>query len=1113
MHRSKGESPPSGGSTGFSRWGFDLAWCLILLGLGWWLRGTAASAFVTWDEPAWVYRSAAFLTALRRGDWALTLQTGHPGVLTMWSGALSLAWHEKVTGLVTPAQLEAIAGVPWHPHDVSLLRQLDALLPLAKGGAILLQNVLLVGLYLLMRRVMGRSVACAASAFLLSDPFYLALARVLHLDALTSALMLASFLAALIYLREGKRHTFLLAGFLMGLALLSKTYALLVAPCLGGVWLARLRARRDRSSPSARWPISAWLGDGLLALLVAAGTYAALWPAVWASPLEALRAVFGLSLQYASEDPAATTAFFHGHVVEHLGPTFYAVAVWFRSTPLTLLGTALAIVSIVLPDHLAPPRHERATIGALLGYAVLYLALIGLGLKKFDRYALPALLAIDVAAALGWCWVAREICAPFRRSALGANDTVFAAWAIQGVLLLGPLYPAHYLAYYNPLAGGLPQAIQTLPVGWGEGIEKAAQVLASRPDASSTTVATWAVAGLAATYPGLIVPLTAEALPQADLVLLYIADTQALSPEAQHFWGRREPLWVGTVGGQGYVWLYENDYGREILSILEESAHPGDLAVSNLPSRLARQDRSAASWLIPPETDEASLAAALNEAYQASASSSGAPEQVFFVSLDAETARSEILRRLFAENGLLIRDVPFEYGTLRVYHLLSAPSFQTPPIQQPMQAQIGQDLVLEGYGLARQEILYRQELGLSLSWRALRPSDEDLHLSLQIVDEAGNVWGQRDFPLRDASGRGTASWEGGERAFTHESIPLDAGAPPGEYAVRLRVYALRDLQPLPILSAPGSKPTMALILAPCRVLRAKVPPSPEELPAVARTRLALGDRLEILGYTLGREAFQSGEEVPLTLFMRALRAEKEPYLIAFSLLDQGQTREIWRGVPIERYPTTEWAEGEVLRYPYRLRIPPDMPSGAYTLAISLSDAQTGAPLMGEPVPLVGVTVTYRERLWQAPPMRHSQRAELGGAIALLGYDLETAEAHAGGTVHLTLYWQSLQTVAEDYHVFTHLVDASGQIYGQRDGTPARGERPTSGWIAGEVIVDEYEIPIRAEAPAGVYRLLVGMYSPTSGERLRVVTFSTGQPIEEAERRIALEAPLVIGPRP
>ncbi len=1097
-------------SAGFNRWGVDLLWCLFLFGLGWWLRGVASSAFVTWDEPAWTYRAVAFLMALRRGDWAGTLQVGHPGVLTMWSGALSLAWHQKITGLVTQAQLEAVAAVPWQTHDVALLRQLGVLLPLAKGGAILLQNLLLVALYLLMRRALGRPVAMVASLFLLADPFYLALARVLHLDALTSALMLGAFLAALIYLREGTRRSLLLAGFLWGLALLTKTYALLAAPCLGGVWLVE-GWRRRRTSPAARRPIRLWLGDGAFALLVAIGTSIALWPALWASPQEALRAVLGLSVQYAAEDPAATTAFFRGHLVEHIGPAFYAVAVWFRSTPLALIGAALAIVGAALPKRLAPSRRERGVILALLGYAALYLVLIGLGLKKFDRYALPALLALDVAAALGWCWAAREMFAPLRRSTLWATLALLVALGLQGAALLGPLYPAHYLAYYNPLAGGLEQAIQTLPVGWGEGIEKAAQALAARPGAPSTTVATWAVAGLAASYPGPIVPLTAEALPQADLVLLYIADTQAPSPEAQHFWGRREPLWVGSVTGREYVWLYENDYGREVLRVLEENARPGDLAVSNLPSRLARQNRSAARWLTPAETDEPALAAALENAYRASGSPSEAPRQAFLITFDAEAARGEILRRLLAENGLLTREMPFEYGRLWVYRLLAAPSFQPPLIQHPLQAQIGQDLVLEGYGLVREEVQYRQELGLALQWRALQPTAEDLHLSLQIVDEAGNVWGQRDFPLRDASGRGTASWEAGEVVFTHASVPLDAGTPPGEYAVRLRAYALSNLQLLPILPTPDAKPTTALTVAPCRVVRAEVPPSPEEIPAVERVRLALAGRLEILGYTLGRETLQSGEEVPLALFMRAMRAEKAPYLLAFSLLGQGQVWEMWRGMPIPRYPTSQWAEGEVLRYPYRLRLPPEAPSGPYTLAVSLYDAETGAPLTEEPAPLGKVEVTYRERLWQAPAIEHPQRAELGGAIALLGYDVEPAEAQAGGAIQLTLYWQALQPVAGDYHVFTHLVDASGQIYGQKDGVPAQGARPTSGWVAGEIIVDAYEIPIRAEASAGAYHLLVGMYDPTSGERLNVVTFPAGQPFEEPERRVLLDRPILIGP--
>jgi hypothetical protein len=53
-----------------------------LLFLGAYLtRAIASSTFVTWDEPAWVYRSANFLMALLRRDPGDTLLTGHPGVL------------------------------------------------------------------------------------------------------------------------------------------------------------------------------------------------------------------------------------------------------------------------------------------------------------------------------------------------------------------------------------------------------------------------------------------------------------------------------------------------------------------------------------------------------------------------------------------------------------------------------------------------------------------------------------------------------------------------------------------------------------------------------------------------------------------------------------------------------------------------------------------------------------------------------------------------------------------------------------------------------------------------------------------------------------------------
>src|SRR5262245_54947368 len=46
--------------------------------------------FLTSDEPLWLTRSIFFAEALLTDRPASTLQTGHPGVTTMWTGTLGL---------------------------------------------------------------------------------------------------------------------------------------------------------------------------------------------------------------------------------------------------------------------------------------------------------------------------------------------------------------------------------------------------------------------------------------------------------------------------------------------------------------------------------------------------------------------------------------------------------------------------------------------------------------------------------------------------------------------------------------------------------------------------------------------------------------------------------------------------------------------------------------------------------------------------------------------------------------------------------------------------------------------------------------------------------------
>ncbi len=105
-------------------------------------------------------------------------------------------------------------------------------------------------------------------------------------------------------------------------------------------------------------------------------------------------------------------------------------------------------------------------------------------------------------------------------------------------------------------------------------------------------------------------------------------------------------------------------------------------------------------------------------------------------------------------------------------------------------------------------------------------------------------------------------------------------------------------------------------------------------------------------------------------------------------------------------------------------------------------------------------------------------------MRLLGYSIRSG-FRPGDNIHLTLFWQCLEKMDQDYTVFTHLVDDEGNIWGQKDNPPVDGFYPTIGWEAGEIVRDQYDIPISPDAPPGEYQLEVGMYLVETGERLPV----------------------------
>ena len=132
----------------------------------------------------------------------------------------------------------------------------------------------------------------------------------------------------------------------------------------------------------------------------------------------------------------------------------------------------------------------------------------------------------------------------------------------------------------------------------------------------------------------------------------------------------------------------------------------------------------------------------------------------------------------------------------------------------------------------------------------------------------------------------------------------------------------------------------------------------------------------------------------------------------------------------------------------------------------------------------GLTLTYPTI---APPIAHPMHVNLGDQIWLEGYAIRYPQPlRAGDTIRLTLYWRAQKPIAANYKVFNQSYYGNGTMVAQKDGYPVCETRETWRWDPGELITDEYELPVDPAAPDGLYPLYTGMYIEETLERLPVL---------------------------
>jgi hypothetical protein len=530
-------------------WAACGAWLLaVLLARLWRL-----DAFITPDEIFLLDHARQFLNGLAGGRLSLTLGIGFPAVTVAWTNAFALLILFGLSRLgavpissptLSMAQFLARADVQPLPYYIA-----------GRIATVLLGTALLGLFYLLARRLFkspAGDVALLSLLLLSFDPFMLGYSTLMHYEIALTLLMLLAVMAWLLWLKEERRHWSLLAGLFGGLALLTKSTALLVFPAMVGlsllVWLIEHPGDWRLWSAHKNWWPKMLVGWGSV-LAVAVLIFCALWPAMWQDPIQSVTLVMDRLWVDKEAGQGNLGMFWMGRFVEDPGPVFYPVSLLLKLSPFMMIGLIFNLVSL-------RPARERSAEWSLWAYILFYLLVMTIATKKSVRYLMPAFTACAPLAGYGLLtlrqWASRHL------SIWMPNRRLFELGFGLLLVVFALLYTPYYLSYYNPLLLGWKWAPRAILVGWGEGLGDAARYLDDKPNAARLTVAAWYDRDFAPFFKGRTLPLSGENAMRADYTVFYINQVQRDIPDPNliTYFGRRQPEQVIRLDGIDYAWIY-----------------------------------------------------------------------------------------------------------------------------------------------------------------------------------------------------------------------------------------------------------------------------------------------------------------------------------------------------------------------------------------------------------------------------------------------------------------------------------------------------------------------------------------------------------------------------
>lgn len=258
-----------------------------------------------------------------------------------------------------------------------------------------------------------------------------------------------------------------------------------------------------------------------------------------------------------------------------------------------------------------------------------------------------------------------------------------------------------------------------------------------------------------------------------------------------------------------------------------------------------------------------------------------------------------------------------------------------------------------------------------------------------------------------------------------------------------------------------------------------------------------GGLAHLLGYELDDAAVRPGEVLQVTLYWQVIGETEQDHAVFVHLLDEQDLVVAQKDTHpgLGRFPTSRWRAGDTLADTYRLQVP----ETAYAPSTGLLEVGFYLPETGQRLPTgtgddnvrFGTVIVHPHEGTLPNPVRFN----FGDKIALVGYKMDTRTVRPGETLTLTLYWEALAEMEENYSVFAYIRGEAPGIWARKDSWPVEGLAPTAVWRVGQQVVDPYSLTLDVHTPPGVYDVEVGLYLSQTGERLPLLA-EDGFPLDK-----------------